>query len=412
MNQQKCTQFFDNTIDSTPSTYMINPKTNRYIEKYKKTFNDMYDSCYKSYHKCSKEENNIGFLHYDSQSCYKDTIMFSLFYQRNHYIDSTFISRDVFDNSRPDCNLTKIQACFRNLAFQLRFEFLNTSKIGSEHWNTHLTDIFDSCLGDNCVGEFIEDITNGLQNDPSLFIRTIFELFPFPKNYQGIVKSTSYLYKSKSDKKPKVNDIANDDTCPIFNVEATETMKKNGNMVTELRSLLKQSIEETYNPPLLLNSPVASFIKRKTVTWIEKLPKILFIIVGRRTYIEQASLDFKLFPTPIIKKGGATRALFSIICRTSMKGGFGHYVCFFRCADKWFFYNDLNYPIKYIGTFEDLLIHSQHGTKVLRNSVVLMYSVANQTDIECFKSSSFYMEKLSLTIETQQSQSDQDDIYQ
>lgn len=113
MNQQKCTQFFDNTMDATPGSFIINPKTSRYIEKYKKTFNDMYDSCYKSYHKCSEEQNNIGFLNYNRESCYKDTVIFSLFYQRNHYIDTTFLFRDVTAESRPDCNVTKIQACFR-----------------------------------------------------------------------------------------------------------------------------------------------------------------------------------------------------------------------------------------------------------------------------------------------------------
>lgn len=387
MNQQKCTQFFDNTMDATPGSYIINPKTNRYIEKYKKTFNDMYDSCYKSYHKCSEEQNNIGFLHYNSQSCYKDTVIFSLFYQRNHYIDTTFLSRDVNSESTPDCNVTKIQSCFRNVAFQLRFEFLNPSKSGSEHWNTHLTDIFDPCLRDNCAGnEFIVDITNGLQNDPSFFIRTIFELFPLPKSYQGVVKSRSYLYKSKSDKNPKVNDIANDDTCPIFSIEASEEMKKNPNTITELRSLLKQTVIENYNPPLLLTSPVASFITRKTMTWIEKLPKILFIVVGRRELNQHTNLTFKLFPTPIIKKKSAVRVLFSIICRTSMQGSLGHYICFFRCADKWFYFNDLGSSIVYIGTFDQLLAHPQHASKILKNSVMLLYSVGNKTEMDYFKS--------------------------
>lgn len=387
MNQQKCTQFFDNTIDTTPSIYMINPKTSRYIEKYKKTFNNIYNSCYKSYHKCTQQQNNTGFLHYDQNSCFKDTVMLSLFYQRNHYIDATFLFRDVSDRSTPECNVTKIQECFRNLAFQLRFEFLDPSKIGSEYWNTHLTDIFDPCLVSNCPNNlFIQDITNGEQNDPSYFIRTIFELFPLPKSYQGVVKSRSYLYKSKSDKHPKVSTIANDDTCPIFSIEATKEMKQNPNTMTQLQSLLEPTVIENYDPPLLLHSPVANYTTRKTKTWIEKLPKILFIVVGRREYADDTNLTFKLFPTPIIKKKGAIRVLFSIICRTSMRGSSGHYICYLRCADKWFYFDDLSDSIVCIGTFDQLLTHSQHSSKVLKNSVMLMYSVGNKAEMECFQS--------------------------
>lgn len=171
-----------------------------------------------------------------------------------------------------------------------------------------------------------------------------------------------------------------------FNVEATEAMKENPNTMTHLQSLLEQTVIENYNPPLLLNSPVASYITRKTITWIEKLPKILFIVVGRREFNQNKNLTFKLFPTPTIKKKSAVRVLFSIICRTSMQGSLGHYICFFRCADKWFYFNDLGDSIVHIGTFDQLLAHPQHASKILKNSVMLMYSVGNKTEMDYFKS--------------------------
>jgi len=399
LSKQNCIEFFNTVVDRSGNKEypVINPKSGREIKLYKEKFKDLVSECYSKFGNCHGE--NLGWLAWDEMSCYRDTVIFSLFYKPNRYMDKNFLSRDVSTipiEKNYSCNINKdenienllnIQHCLRNIAFQLRFSFLNPNKKSSPFFNNYLKDHFYPCLLENCRNRMgvVRDLTSADQDDPNILIQFLFEIFPLSGTDRGTIQLQEFFYRNPKDKQPfkKTDQI---DDGPIVPINK-DFMDKNP--ITETGKSLLQNI---INPLVLVDIQRLDLNRGKTqdqkfkyskdVLRVLKFPKILIFNIRRgRTTNGYHMMDNLVFPTPIIKN---SRTLFSIICKTELNVNGGHYIAFFRCKEIWYKYNDMNPSQKHqmVGSFENLLRNS--GNFVLKKSVCIFYLPVEKNDKDYF----------------------------
>jgi hypothetical protein len=372
LSKQNCIEFFNKVVDrSGNKDYpVVNPRSGREIKLYKEKYNDIVKECYTKFGNCHRE--NLGWLAYDAMSCYRDTVIFSLFYKPNRYIDKNFLSRNVstipiendsscsVNKNENTLNLLNIQHCLRNIAFQLCFSFLNPSKNTSPLFNNYLKDHFYPCLLQNCRNRMgaVNDLTSVYQDDPDRLFRFLFSIFPLDGADRGLIETQELLYRNSKDKQPyqTQNQITFGPMVPIMR----DFMDKQ--KITEIGKGLYQKVLLFMTPDdingLELNHGLnqdQKFKFTKTILKVKRFPKILIFLLNRgQTKDFRYMIDNIVFPTPIIKNA---RTIFSIICKTELNVDGGHYIAFFRCKEIWYLYNDMDKSKKHkvIGSFENLL---------------------------------------------------------
>lgn len=379
MSISNCNKIYTEIINSRSiNDKIVNPVTSRYISPFKETGIKLLKECEENAKKLKNKE--LFFIQYKNNSCYKDSFYTSIFLNKHFYIDKTLLYRDVskinYINGIP-CNndilnIKKIQFFLQ----KIRISFLNPTTPILTHIDSFLTKAFQHyCKNNNYVKEF----TPGLQNDPELIARFLFDdLFPPFENDKGKYQIISYICQDidlKKKKKIKVETYNFNFNFQISNEyllkfnQTTNTYEKypHTTLLNVYDLLQNMKLYSVFN--FIRSSDGKVYNGKIDITKIIKYPKLLFLKIERFNFNHIYNSQ-PIFPSPILNNN---LCLYSIICQTSTNTRSNHYISFIKYNNRWLYYDDMSGIYKTIGSFENLINNKEYFDLIFTKSVLLCY---------------------------------------
>jgi ubiquitin C-terminal hydrolase len=359
---------------------------------------------------------NLKGLKYTGNSCYLDSTLFCLLSIKNNFIDEYVLYKNLntlngstlditcSDTEKKDIkirkniqdnllditlsirNLYNVKTCSnlrKSLSLCRNREFAGTEQQDAGEFLLFLFQIFQ-------VNEMISSYQITATNDPDKMDKT---KNPTYKNWDYI-GNIKYTYSS-----PIITiDISNLDRLQNRN----NRLLKNGKHIkdTSLQTFLQYAVPSTlsddnlYYPDKKLNPD--EFYKYTINT--KKLISSSYIVFniarigikkdkygipidinGKQLTVYQFDkfiTIFNNFPITIpqnitVKKKNKHLSLSSIVIHSGGSLG-GHYTCYFKCSDKWFFYDDNPSSINLIGSYNDVMNISKMNPK--NNATLIFYT--------------------------------------
>ena len=267
-------------------------------------------------------------LEWNANSCYFDSMLFSILFHPTKYIWANIIVKKVGGNVQfkgKDCNLQYIQRELRKLMIHFHSKYIPSSCNIS-----HLRDLFEIYCKKG-----VAEVKEGKEGDPNDAYRFLMDLFNAPKplientwNYEGShIDLQSIPEENKTQENVReINVPSTSSDTPIRSI-INKAGNWGSNLVNTKRDLIFFSLNRDVNNPII-------FTNLNPTKDILKLEDIIKIPTGDLQSEEVSS--FKLSRIIIYKAS--------------------HYYIYFKCGDVWFMYND--YPsahIKKIGEYSDLI---------------------------------------------------------
>lgn len=359
------------------------PQSKQFPEKHPQKVQLVQASIKSSPQEC---ERMGGFVN-KQNSCYFDSLLYALFYERNNFIDQNILYVDVDSLYIPDTTIllntvkelydvTKtIQSLLReaqskihlnvgnNNIDELRHAFAQYDSIYSKHggsvehvdWLKSPLSPFDVIVHLNMIfnpphmtqynlhkllGTNIEDITN-VKEDKSGVVTTSY----IKEIHQNSISRLVDGKYSDLEEPVKLSELINE--TEVITIDNKE------DYIDGIYSVFIKSYELISTPVLFVN--------------IQRL-------AGSYDIKEQRKINTTIIPEELMDVGDRTLRLKSVIVHTgSCKSG--HYITYLTCANEWYYYNDVNFKkLLKLGTFDDLMHDSVHWSNIVKYSNCLYYA--------------------------------------
>jgi len=329
------------------------------VEKVKKVKKETKISSNKILSKSVKCENIL--LSYDgNNSCYLDSLLASLFTSDHKYVYDLFFNTEI-DNSNNELH---------KLATDIRKELYNIYSIISHKNNTdvpHKCKLIRKMMNDYKNAYNIYNPNNTIdQNDwqrvQSEPVQTL-EFFDIIFKFKDTTDIQLQVWGSNT--QPDKNTMIH--TSPITNRREKSSFIHRiecniADKILDLSSHIPSNINITeFNNDNLWNvrknnSSIQYKYKIDELTIINS--QLLFVHINRIIYDYSKdrhvkSQSFAKIKNKITLGNGNSKSLHSIIIHNGQENG-GHYICLFKCNNKWYEFDDLRKDIKLIGTFTEI----------------------------------------------------------
>lgn len=296
---------------------------------------------------------NITGLNYTGNSCYQDSTLLALLAHPNKFITENILTKnlsDVIKNPEIKCgderaidleNRNKIQEELVNIAKSMRKELPENESI---KYCSNLRKLLRNCLstskqefhgtGEQDAGEFIQYLFNLFEVNTLKRTRINFITNDLDKDTKNLIESSSQINY----------------TIPIVSISQFEikaNMKIENYLATELDAVFDESNLVKYNGKTYIRRIEQSKVDHADflVFYAQRLTKIDRII--KRNIIP-------IIPSENIHVNNTNLVLYAIVVHIN-----SHYTCYIKCDDNWFYYNDLNNNIVYVGNYNDMLNDTQ-----------------------------------------------------
>ena len=382
MTLSQCTDVYRQIIHTHSKEDKIkNPWTKRSILPFKHTGLQLIERCHQLpvVKSACDSATHLPFVRYEGNSCYKDTLLLSLFLRPPTFIQKTILDRNVQDipythpflcgSTRVQHieNVSSIQYAFRKLSTYFQLFSLDKNQIMIHSMNRYL----DPILKQYCPNQRIHEFTQQRQNDPETFAQLLFELFPLDKKDRGQIRRKTYYY-NRTETQRRKGSVIDEDLEAIY-ILSNESLSNHPSSLFEI----DPDIYITYQKTLIDEPPHGippTFLLKKDIVSLRKFPKLFFIKVQRADYGSTHFLSKAVFPNLTLSK--ASLHLFAIVCKLDRNIESGHYGGFIRCLDTWYFYDDLHpsHHLVKIGSFSTLFHHTQYAKIALTQSILLLYN--------------------------------------
>jgi ubiquitin C-terminal hydrolase len=313
--------------------------------------------------------SNIG------SSCYLDSVLFALFAIPNKYIDENILYKELeYENKFFNC-INNIDSSGLSLSELKQIDLDNKKKVQSM-----LRQIAESIRGSNTVKDCTDlrsafkpcsSVDNFYEigmKDPAEFLFFILKLFNIESH---ITTREKIVYTTTSNKNTYEMELEYNN--PLLQVRDI-SIDRNENIVQLIDKEYLRRLDhkkEYYISKFitLIETEIPS--EKTTILYTKKLfssPYIIFycnrINFEEETYnkmiesgvinIEELPIELnelKIIPSKTITIGNGSRfQLSAVVIWTNY-----HYTCYFKCGKVWFYYNDLDSNISYIGSYKKFL---------------------------------------------------------
>jgi hypothetical protein len=311
------------------------------------------------------------------QSCYLDSVLFSLFAVPNEFVDYNILYTDLqyetggsngFFSCAPQANVNNKE----EMQTSRELDFSNRQKVQHD-----LIQIAESIRGKKHV-EYCVDLRATLRNcptpdnfsetgmkDPAEFLIYILKLFNVDKSVRvQTVYSTNYI--------GNIYDLEFYPENPLFTVEKF-SIKENENIVQFIDKTYLSNLENKiyYISKFLTSVDAVIEGSPKTTIYTKSLyssPYVIFyvertsfstrdynaLIKGDDINLERLRIQLiktKIIPTMTITLNDGSRfQLSSIVIYQSY-----HYTCYFKCGINWYYYDDLKSKIITVGSYKKMI---------------------------------------------------------
>ena len=311
-------------------------------------------------------------LEYNGNSCYQDSVMLALFAIPNQFIDENILHANISDiTDKPNRQII----CGKNKAEDLEFR----TKIQTELQNI-TNSIRNGVRGKDCslLRQMIKKCPSsskqkfhekGMQ-DASEFLQYLFALFEIEGMTQQItVQVSNDLAEFPSELITSEKDKDKETTAPIvpmFIQNPSSDTKINTNLFLQTIDDIKLDEDNLYR---------VKGKNYKRVIWSKKIistPSFL-VFYANRVYkqgMKEKRTNVEITPAEEIKIDSKL-FLYAIVVHHQQ-----HYTCYIRCGQLWFYYNDMNNQITFVGTYEQML--EVKGKPNVKSKGVLYFYSASQ----------------------------------
>jgi len=320
-----------------------------------------------------KESNSKGLpikdlpikgLSYDANSCYMDSLLMSLFFNKNKFID-----QEIFKDTNVLTQRYIVCKNEKNKDISLKEQQNNVKKIQTELKNIRRSirgkNDIKNCstlrtLINNCRGS--QSFHKRTEQDAGEFLKYLFGIFNVRES-MVIEKHIKYIIDSSVDK--EVKNIYK--SYPIIDITSTE-LDELGKKSYNLSSFINKHEKTLFDDKNLVENKYSIKIEDERVL---ESPIIIFNI--HRIDLDKKFIKKKLYPSRILFLPGLkTLSLKTLSLKTlSLKAivvhdGEGHYICYFNSKGNWYYYNDLNngkcIELSYSDMLKNKLSPVTHGT--------------------------------------------------
>lgn len=305
---------------------------------------------------------NLRGLKNIKESCYMDSVIFSLFAIQNNFIDDKILNYRFLDNTQ-NCdvkNKKRIQKELNNIAIGIR-------KGDNKQYCNKLRKIFSSCP------HSIEAFHIGGERDAIEFLIYLLSFFNLDiANKKVVTYGTNDTTNNivKEFHTSTIIDTKSSIIQYIINYYLLNLYNENNNKEHDIRDFLtivEDSGELSQNN--LFISKNKSFRRRISFTTLVNSPYIIFafdrLIINNKG--KNRYLPIKIVPSQTLTLQSGSR--FQLIAIVIYK--LNHYTAYFKCNLLWFYYNDLlDAPIS-IGSFDNLLNSKPNP---ITNGTIYFYS--------------------------------------
>lgn len=294
-------------------------------------------------------------------SCYLDSVLFSLFIFPCEFVQSNILYTDLKQRRLLTCGNSPEQDLQARKNVQKSLQKIEDSIHGGNYVRKcdNLRSVLKKCPSS-------ENYHTAGDRDAGEFLQYILDMF----NTNVATKSvTTYGTNNITDDIVPENEL--EKTSVIIDVYASviqfvtsfDLVKYSKKEIIDIRTFLKQAIDsgeleadsqfrDSRNP----NNPIY-FKRRIAVSKLDDTPFIVFRI--QRLH----PVDNKVIQTPILPSGYVTlenKKMFSLSAIVVWKSS--HFICYFKCYDDWFKYDDLS-GIKKIGSYDEMIYSSPSPVK-------------------------------------------------
>jgi len=379
MTLQQCIDVYRQILHTQSKEEKIkNPWTKRSILPFKQTGLRLIQQCEKLKSSCDSA-TQLPFVRYKGNSCYKDTLLLSLFLRPPSYIQKTILNRSIPEipysspflcgetRDRQIESVSSIQFALRKLSTYFQLYPLDKDQRLIQFMNHYL----DPLLRQHCSYRYIREFTQQQQNDPETLAQLLFELFPLDPKDRGRLRRKTYYY-TLDEKRRRKGSVIYEPMDAIY-ILSTESLTSHASPLFEIDPDILTTNQTTQidQPP---HGIPQNYVLKQDIIHIEKFPKLFFIKVQRANYLSTHFISKAVFPSERIVS--PSLHLFAIVCKLDRMIESGHYGGFIRCDQTWYFYDDLHpsHQLIQIGSFSALFHHKHYASIALTQSILLLYN--------------------------------------
>lgn len=304
-------------------------------------------------------------LNYNSNSCYQDSVLMSLFAIPNDFIQKSILTKDV--KSLTEKNSKKWIVCSENQQkdYEIRQEIkkeLNDIAKNIQQGNhsvaitcKNLRKIFSRC---STIEKFHETNTQ----DAGEFLQYIFNIF---KVISSVRTRSIYVTNDikSHDNFHKVSEITEFES-PIFLLPSSILSKYQEISIT---NLLEQVEDAIFSDENLYRDRATGMQYRRRIELYRLVDAEYAVFYAQRVYFDISRGKTlrnvtSILPPEKIQLSSKTLKLTSIVTHVS-----NHYTCYICCDEKWFYYNDNpgsnKFMVKKIGSYKKMLEETPNPMK-------------------------------------------------
>lgn len=334
------------------------------------------------FRKCATKKEGFQWV---QNSCYLDSVLWVLFSSPTPFVDKKML----FSTIPPD-QLHKIAPCGKNqndlnekmfIEFQMKFRqiaYYFRCGVGEEKTCSGFRNLFKTWFQNprcTCINKNIR-FHSSEQHEAQEFLQFIFSIYGMngQEQYKAVSKRDVYygvsqvprsdtvfqFIEERKDKKPSF----------IWNV-SYQTLKNTKYPQRTMENFLVRQ-EENWNVPNITHKKCRFNVVR-TIQSFLKLDDLFVFSLERTHPIQQTVSHFRVqISETITDSKGKQLSLFGIICHEGETTNRGHYTAFSLSTTdhQWYYYDDINLPIKKVGSWKDMSSMKQ----VFTHCVLLFYT--------------------------------------
>ena len=305
----------------------------------------------------------VNVLKYNHNSCYMDSVLLAILFNNNKIINEYIIEKDV--NSIDPKSFNLIDCKFNNDQEEFKFrkdiqKELNTIKryieIGGgilEYNIKNLRKILSRCFSTRTY-------STKRQQDSHEFLSVLFKLFDF--NILPEEKSKFYSVDNKTwTQGINVERTVNN---PIIMLNP-DTIREEKLSENTLKQMINKK-EISYLSDGFVGEDGVKYKYKYEETKYDLSKNYLVIVINRKKFDNSFSNKKVVMPEKID----------SLILRSIViHNGTGHYTSYLRSDEnKWYYYNDMDLNIKYVGNYEFIVSDENKKKKPSKNGTIYFYN--------------------------------------
>lgn len=289
-------------------------------------------------------QNKLGHLQNFEQSCYMDSVLFSLLAVPNVFVEKMLRKK-----------LGKLDGCNIELRTKIQQEMREIKKSIIKGEQTKCVD-FRKLLA-NCQVKGFEDFSKDEPRDADEFLKFIFRILEVENNTtKRLVYGTNTLGNISSKDLTLTTKTIDKTASPVFDIDYYSIKK---GTTQEFLKIIDDSgeLDTTFE-----SDDGDSYKRRIQITQAYSYDYLVLNFQRLGTKFNNQPI----IPSPdIILGNGKSLSLNAIVVWE-----WGHYTSFIKCDNEWWFFNDIGTKVSKIGSYFDMIKIS----KVLTNSTLIFYS--------------------------------------